>query len=219
MTCVHTVHSEFFANISRSEAKHLSFTFRAGSAKNLSNAGQFHWRGDYVRVKNLMDNTMSNGLERDRFYMELVLHEAGAAAEAGEIPVGAVVVCRGEVIARAHNRREELQDPMAHAEVLALQAAASHLKSWRLEECALYVTLEPCLMCVGAILQARLARLIFGCLDPKAGAVESLYRLCDDSRLNHTLPVTRGIMENECSRILSGFFGRLRSTKRACTAL
>jgi tRNA(adenine34) deaminase len=160
-----------------------------------------------------------NDDDRDHFYMEMALREAGEAADAGEIPVGAVVVYDGEVIARAYNRREELQNPIAHAEVSALQAAASHLKSWRLEECSLYVTLEPCLMCVGAILQARISRLIFGCLDPKAGAVESLYRLCDDSRLNHTLPVTRGIMENECSRILSGFFGRLRSTKRACTAL
>jgi tRNA(adenine34) deaminase len=165
-----------------------------------------------------MDKTSVNDDDRDRFYMEMALREAGEAADAGEIPVGAVVVYDGEVIARAYNRREELQNPMAHAEVLALQAAASHLKSWRLEECSLYVTLEPCLMCVGAILQARIARLIFGCLDLKAGAVESLYRLCDDSRLNHTLPVTRGIMDNECSRMLSEFFGRLRSTKRACTS-
>jgi tRNA(adenine34) deaminase len=162
---------------------------------------------------------MNEFSQADRVYMELALSEAREAVEAGEIPVGAVVVRNGEVIARGRNRREELQSPVAHAEVLALQAAASHLKSWRLEECSLYVTLEPCLMCVGAILQARISRLIFGCLDPKAGAVESLYRLCDDSRLNHTLPVTHGIMENECSRILSEFFGRLRFMNRACTAL
>jgi tRNA(adenine34) deaminase len=169
--------------------------------------------------KNLMDKFAVNDDDRDHFYMEMALREAGEAADAGEIPVGAVVVYDGEVIARAHNQREELQNPTAHAEVLALQIAALHLKSWRLEECSLYVTLEPCLMCVGVILQSRISRLIFGCLDPKAGAVESLYRLCDDSRLNHTLPVTRGVMENECGRILSGFFGRLRSTKRVCTAL
>jgi tRNA(adenine34) deaminase len=161
---------------------------------------------------------MNEFSDADRVYMELALIEARQAAQAGEIPVGAIVVYHEDVIARAYNRREEMQNPAAHAEVLALQAAASHLKSWRLDECSLYVTLEPCVMCAGAILQARISRLIFGCLDPKAGAVESLYRLCDDSRLNHTLPVTRGIMENECSRILSEFFGRLRSTKRACTS-
>lgn len=151
----------------------------------------------------------------DLFYMDLALVEARKAAAAGEIPVGALVVCDGEVIARAHNRREELQNPMAHAEALALQAASSHLKSWRLEDCSLYVTLEPCVMCVGAILQARVARLVFACLDPKAGAVESLYRLCEDSRLNHTLPVTRGVMNNECSAILSEFFADLRRKKLA----
>ena len=161
-----------------------------------------------------MDKFAVNDDDRDRFYMEMALREAGEAADAGEIPVGAVVVYDGEVIARAHNRREESQNPTAHAEVLALQIAAAHLKSWRLEECSLYATLEPCLMCVGAILQARISRLIFGCLDPKAGAVKSLYRLCDDSRLNHTLPVTRGIMENECGSILSEFFSRLRKEKR-----
>ena len=162
-----------------------------------------------------MEKFTTNDAGRARvYYMEAALREARDAAEAGEIPVGAVVVCGGEVIARAHNRRQELQNPTAHAEVSALQAAASHLKSWRLEECSLYVTLEPCIMCVGAILQARISRLIFGCLDPKAGAVESLYRLCDDSRLNHTLPVTRGVMENECSSLLSEFFSRLREEKR-----
>jgi tRNA(adenine34) deaminase len=161
---------------------------------------------------------MNEFSQADRVYMELALSEAREAAEAGEIPVGAVVVRNGEVIARAHNRREELQSPVAHAEVLALQAASAHRNSWRLDECELYVTLEPCVMCAGAILQARVARLIFGCLDSKAGAVESLYRLCDDSRLNHTLPVTCGVMENECSRILSEFFGRLRFMNRACTS-
>ena len=168
--------------------------------------------------KNPMDEIMQNAADRDRFYMDLALSEAREAAAAGEIPVGAVMVCDGEAIARAHNRREELQNPTAHAEVLALQAASSHLKSWRLEDCSLYVTLEPCIMCVGAILQARVSRLVFGCLDPKAGAVESLYRLCEDSRLNHTLPVTRGVMENECSAILSEFFARLRAAKRVGTA-
>jgi tRNA(adenine34) deaminase len=151
----------------------------------------------------------------DRAFMSLAFSEARLAAAAGEIPVGAVVVCGGEVIGRGHNRREELQNPIAHAEVLALQAASSYQKSWRLEDCSLYVTLEPCLMCVGVILQARISRLIFGCLDPKAGAVESLYRLCEDSRLNHTLPVIGGVMADECSRILTKFFADLRRKKVA----
>jgi tRNA(adenine34) deaminase len=149
----------------------------------------------------------------DCVYMEWALREAREAAEAGEIPVGAVVVYNGETIASGHNRREELQDPMAHAEVLALQAASAHRNTWRLDECSLYVTLEPCVMCVGAILQARVSRLVFGCLDPKGGAVESLYRLCEDSRLNHSLPVTRGVLESECSEILSEFFAELRNKK------
>ena len=156
---------------------------------------------------------MNEFSQTDRVYMEWALGEAREAAEAGEIPVGAVVVYNGAAIARGHNRREELQNPMAHAEVSALQAASAHLNSWRLDECSLYVTLEPCVMCVGAILQARVSRLVFGCLDPKGGAVESLYRLCDDARLNHSLPVTRGILESECSSILSEFFADLRRKK------
>jgi tRNA(adenine34) deaminase len=156
---------------------------------------------------------MNEFFPADRRYMELALDEARAAAEAGEIPVGAVVVHQNEVIARAHNRREELKNPTAHAEMLALQAASAALNGWRLDECALYVTLEPCVMCAGAILQARVARLVFGCLDPKGGAVESLYRLCDDPRLNHSLPVARGVMEHECGAILSEFFADLRKKK------
>lgn len=147
--------------------------------------------------------------------MGLALEEAEKAASFREVPVGAVVVCGGQPIGRARNRREELQKPMAHAEMLALEAASSYFKSWRLEECTLYVTLEPCIMCVGAILQARISRLVFGCLDPKAGAVRSLYRLCEDERLNHQIAVTQGILERECSRVLSEFFAGLRDTKGA----
>ena len=149
--------------------------------------------------------------------MGFALGEARKGGEADEIPVGAVVVRDGQAIGQAHNRREEMQSPTAHAEILALEAAAAHLKSWRLEECVLYVTLEPCLMCVGAILQARVSRLVFGCLDPKGGAVESLYQLCDDPRLNHSLPVTGRVMERECGAVLSGFFAGLRGKKRVST--
>ncbi len=162
-----------------------------------------------------MNNFFSDKDGEDRIYMNLALQEAGMAAEEEEIPVGAVVVCQGRVIARAHNRREELQDPIAHAEILALKDASLYLKSWRLHECTLYVTLEPCLMCIGGILQARISRLVFGCLDPKGGAVESLYRLCNNPRLNHSLSVTQGVMEKECAKIIENFFSRLRK-KKAC---
>lgn len=157
-----------------------------------------------------MDDFYSPGASEDRLYMALALREAARAAEKEEIPVGAVIVSQGKVVAQGHNRREELQRPTAHAEILALEDSSSALGSWRLHECTLYVTLEPCIMCVGAILQARISRLVFGCLDPKGGAVESLYRLCEDSRLNHHPTVTRGVMEQECSQVLTDFFSRLR---------
>ena len=142
--------------------------------------------------------------------MRLALGEARQAAAQGEVPVGAVVVCAGEVIGRAHNQREAQQSPLAHAEILAIQAASSHLRNWRLSECDLYVTLEPCVMCVGAILQARIRRLVFGCLDAKAGAVESLFGLCDDARLNHRLPAAGGVLARESADLLESFFRVLR---------
>jgi len=142
--------------------------------------------------------------------MRLALDEARQAAAQGEVPVGAVVVCAGEVIGRAHNQREAQQSPLAHAEILAIQAASSHLRNWRLSECDLYVTLEPCVMCVGAILQARIRRLVFGCLDAKAGAVESLFGLCDDARLNHRLPAAGGVLARESADLLESFFRVLR---------
>jgi len=148
--------------------------------------------------------------EMDVEYMRLALDEARQAAAQGEVPVGAVVVCAGEVIGRAHNQREAQQSPLAHAEILAIQAASSHLRNWRLSECDLYVTLEPCVMCVGAILQARIRRLVFGCLDAKAGAVESLFGLCDDARLNHRLPAAGGVLARESADLLESFFRVLR---------
>ncbi|MGH7829245.1 MAG: tRNA adenosine(34) deaminase TadA [Candidatus Binatia bacterium] len=162
-----------------------------------------------------MESSLPNRDALDLSFMQLALQEAGRAVEKNEVPVGAVVVYEGAVIGRGHNRRETRQDPIAHAEIQALQDAAAKLKSWRLEECALYVTLEPCIMCAGAILQARIARLVFGCLDPKGGAIESLYRLCEDPRLNHQVAVTRGIMEKECAGMLEGFFASLREKKRS----
>lgn len=146
--------------------------------------------------------------------MRVALDEADKGAASGEVPVGAVVVCDSEIIGRGHNRREKQHSPLAHAELLAIEQASRHLGHWRLSRCWLYVTLEPCVMCVGAIVQARMGRLVFGCLDPKGGAVESLYQLCNDSRLNHRLPVTGGILAEDCSRILGDFFKRLRQRKR-----
>lgn len=157
-----------------------------------------------------MNSFPQHGVEVDRFYMTAALEEAARAAERDEVPVGAVVVCHSEIIGRGRNQREALQSPLAHAEIAAIEEAAARLRSWRLEECDLYVTLEPCLMCAGAIVQARLRRVVFGCLDPKGGAVESLYRVCDDPRLNHRPAVVGGVLGDDCSRILSDFFVRLR---------
>jgi len=151
---------------------------------------------------------------KDASCMQQALAQARLAVDAGEVPVGAIVVWRGQIIGTGYNRREELQTPTAHAEILAIEAAAHALGSWRLSECELYVTLEPCIMCVGAILQARIQWLVFGCLDPKAGAVKSLYRLCEDSRLNHQLAVTGGVLGQECAMLLANFFGDLREEKK-----
>jgi tRNA(adenine34) deaminase len=147
-------------------------------------------------------------------FMKLALAAAQEAANRGEVPVGAVVVSAGEVVSTGYNRREERQSPLAHAEIIAIEGAARHFGSWRLNECDLYVTLEPCIMCVGAILQARMRRLIFGCLDPKAGAIESLYRLCDDQRLNHQVPAAGGVLASEAAALLAEFFLKLRARKR-----
>ena len=150
----------------------------------------------------------------DTDFMKLALAQARQAADRGEVPVGAVIVAAGNVISTGYNRREEQQNPLCHAEISAIEAASRSLRSWRLHECDIYVTLEPCIMCMGAILQARLRRLVFGCLDPKAGAVESLYRLCEDQRLNHQLPAVGGVLAEDCACLLADFFGRLRERKR-----
>ena len=154
----------------------------------------------------------------DVSYMQLALAEARQAAAKGEVPVGAIVTQAGKVVGRGHNQRETQQSPLAHAEILAIQQASSGLRSWRLGDCDLYVTLEPCVMCVGAILQARVRRLVFGCLDAKAGAVESLFGLCDDPRLNHRLPVTGGLLARESADLLESFFKALRETKKLPSA-
>jgi len=142
----------------------------------------------------------------DAGWMELALEEARAAPGHDDVPIGAVVVHAGEVVGRAHNRREVDRDPTAHAEILAIRAAASHLGTWRLDGCTLYVTLEPCTMCAGALVLARLPRLVFGADDPKAGAVGALYDIPRDPRLNHRVEVARGIQAEVCGELLRDFF-------------
>ena len=146
--------------------------------------------------------------------MQLALAAAHDAASRNEVPVGAVVVSAGRVVGTGYNRREERQTPLAHAEILAIEEAAKNLRSWRLQQCDIYVTLEPCLMCMGAMLQARMRRLVFASHDPKAGAVESLYRLCEDQRLNHQMLATGGVMAEQSGALLTEFFTRLRLRKR-----
>ena len=149
-----------------------------------------------------------------RMWMDRALSEARSAADAGDVPVGAVIVRGGEVLAAARNRREADQDPTAHAELLALRSAAAALGSWRLEGCTLYVTLEPCTMCAGALVLARLPALVYGASDPKAGAVGSLYDVPRDERLNHRVAVTSGVLADECASELTRFFRTRRSQAR-----
>ena len=145
-------------------------------------------------------------METDEKWMRLALEEARLAEESGEVPIGAVIVRGEELLAQAHNSPITLNDPSAHAEVLAIRQAASLLGNYRLTGTTLYVTIEPCLMCAGAVLQARIDRVVFGAADPKSGAVISLYRLFDDRRLNHAVTVTEGVLKEGCVEILSGFF-------------
>ncbi len=148
-------------------------------------------------------------------YLRRALREAELAFAEDEVPVGAVIVHGGQVIASARNGREQLRDPTAHAEMVAITQAAAALESWRLDDCTLYVTLEPCPMCAGAILQARIPTVVFGALDPKAGAVTSLYKLLSDARLNHRCEVISGLLAEECGEILTRFFvGKRRLGKK-----
>jgi tRNA(adenine34) deaminase len=146
----------------------------------------------------------------DEEWMRAALTEAKQAFGQGEVPVGAVVVLRGAVIGRGSNARESAHDPTAHAEVLAIREAARSMGDWRLEETCLYVTQEPCPMCAGAIVNARIPRVVFGCDNPKAGAVRTLYRLLEDSRLNHRVEVVRGVLAEECGSLMTSFFKQLR---------
>ncbi len=155
---------------------------------------------------------MSEGEPDDEYFMRLALREAERALEHGDVPIGAVVVHAGEVIAAGRNERELRQDPTAHAEIIALREAARALGSWRVLETTLYVTLEPCAMCAGAIVLARVPRVIYGASDPKAGAAGSVLDVLDDPRLNHRPDVRGGLLGEECGALLSAFFAERRGT-------
>lgn len=147
---------------------------------------------------------------KDENYMDIALEEARAAQASGEVPVGAVLVRGDEILAKAHNRPIALCDPCAHAEILSIRAAAHNLSNYRLSGATLYVTLEPCAMCCGAIIQARIERLVFGARDAKSGAVVSLYQMLGDERLNHRVAIAEGIRGKICAEIISGFFRKKR---------
>ncbi|EMI42659.1 CMP/dCMP deaminase zinc-binding protein [Rhodopirellula sp. SWK7] len=150
-------------------------------------------------------------IDFDMHWMGRAIELAQAAAIDDEVPVGAVIVREGKMIAGAANQREALHDPTAHAEMIAITQAAAAIEDWRLEKATLYVTLEPCLMCAGAILQARVPRVVFGAVDPKAGAVVSMYQVLKDTRLNHQCDVTTGVMADRCGRMLTEFFASKRA--------
>ena len=146
----------------------------------------------------------------DQQYMQIAIEQARIAEENGDVPIGAVIIYQNQIIGKAYNQREQLQDPTAHAEIIALTQAAAFLESWRLIDCTIYVTLEPCCMCAGALVLARIERLVYGCDDLKTGAIKSLYNIVQDERLNHCLEVTSGILADECSELLQNFFQRRR---------
>lgn len=152
--------------------------------------------------------------EKDRIFMRMAIEEAKKAEALGEVPIGAVIVHNDKVIARAHNLRETTQNAVTHAELSAIQDACREVGSWRLEETTLYVTLEPCPMCAGAILQSRIPRVVYGARDPKGGCVDTFYRLLNDSRFNHECDVTEGVLAEECGELLTSFFRSIRERKK-----
>ncbi|WP_371723959.1 tRNA adenosine(34) deaminase TadA [Isachenkonia alkalipeptolytica] len=154
----------------------------------------------------------------DQYYMTLAIKEGEKAKALGEVPIGALLVKDGEVLAKAHNLREIHQQATAHAEILAIEQGNKALNSWRLTGTTLYVTMEPCVMCGGAMIQSRIARLVFGAYDPKGGACGSVINLFDKEDFNHKVEVTGGVLEEACSKILTGFFQELRRTKKEAKA-
>jgi tRNA(adenine34) deaminase len=171
------------------------------SGRTIDSIGSLRKKGAFI---------ISANKHSDEAFMQVALREARKALRKREVPVGAVVVLDGRILARGHNERESKSDPTAHAEIIALRKAGRKLKDWRLSRATVYVTCEPCAMCAGAMVLARVERLVYGCKDEKAGAVESMFGICKDSRLNHRLEVTSGVMEDECRAILQEFFQKLR---------
>lgn len=149
--------------------------------------------------------------DTDERFMRVAIEAAKIAEENGDVPIGAVIVYKNQLIGKAYNQREQLKDPTAHAEIIALTQAAAALQSWRLTGCAMYVTLEPCPMCAGALVLARIDRLVYGCDDPKTGACKSLYNIVQDERLNHRVEVTSGVLADDCSKLLQDFFQHRRN--------
>jgi len=156
---------------------------------------------------------MSNKKE-DQRYMRAAIEAAKIADENGDVPIGAVIVYEDRIIGKAYNQKEQLKDPTAHAEIIALTQAATALENWHLNGCTMYVTLEPCPMCAGALVLARMDRLVFGCDDPKSGACKSLYNIVTDGRLNHRLEVTSGVLADDCTALLQEFFARRRQENK-----
>jgi len=152
---------------------------------------------------------MNNNKEDERF-MRMAIEAARIAEDNGDVPIGAVIVYKDQIIGKAYNQREQLKDPTAHAEIIALTQAAAALENWHLNGCTMYVTLEPCPMCAGALVLSRMDRLVYGCSDPKTGACGSLYNIVDDERLNHRLEVSSGVLAGECREQLQSFFERRR---------
>ena len=151
--------------------------------------------------------TKTNNDER---FVKFAIEQAKIAEENGDVPIGAIIVYKDQIIGRAYNQREQLKDPTAHAEIIALTQAAAFLETWRLNGCTMYVTLEPCPMCAGALVLSRMDRLVFGCTDPKTGACGSIYNIVQDNRLNHRLEVTAGVLSDECTKLLQDFFQQKR---------
>jgi tRNA(adenine34) deaminase len=158
---------------------------------------------------------VNRSTDQDIIFMRAALEEATIAKALGEVPIGAVITFNGQIIGRGHNLRETSNDPTTHAEMVAIRQAAESLGHWRLLETTLYVTLEPCVMCMGAIILARIPCLVYACRDPRAGAAGSIYDLSRDERFNHKVKVIEGVLDEECSQLLSGFFQQLRAGKKS----
>ena len=164
-------------------------------------------------VSNCAANEMGISMNDDMSFMNVAIDEAMIAEGDGEVPIGAVAVIDGEIVARAHNVREATGNPLGHAEILLIRKLVELRSDWRMNDVTIYVTCEPCVMCAGAMIQARIGRVVFGCRDPKGGAVGSLYDIPSDERLNHRIEVSEGVLSEKCAALLSSFFRKLRSER------